>query len=832
VGRSRKVNSMVNDQKPQPSLEICLLGSFHSKADGHPVDEHRWLRRSAKLLVKLLAITARHRLHREQITDLLWTEQDFTTALNNLNKAVYMARRALEPDLEKGSDSRFILTHDQHIILQAPDALFIDVEEFERLSESLFRKNDIVAGQKALKLYKGDLLVEDPYEDWLAGKRESLRILYRKTAIKTAELSAAAGLYQPATEILERLAEEDLIDEYVQHQLVRLYAQTGRKYQALKQLDRCRAALLALGLEPEPETLKLEAALRKGTTADLKFGHEQTGRQDGQPSVHLQATAPRIRQLTFQQGGIQAARFTYDGEYVIYAAAWGEEPYKIYKIHKNGKDSFAAGQEESGLFSVSPTGELGLALERRFLRGYASVATLARQDFHGGVPRKILENVQWADWCPARSRSLKISTGNECFAVVREVRGKNCLEYPAGKILYETGGWISHVRFSPDGKNIALIDHPTPADDSGIVAVVDLDGEKKVLTKNWISIQGLAWNRKTQEIWFTAASEGNARKIHAVNLQGKERLVYQGTGSLTLQDIEVDGGRALVKVENTRIRILAKFDDDKERDLSWHDWSLVRDLSSDGSTILFTEAGESGGSDFTTYIRKTDGSAVLQLGTGSALALSPDGKFALVCQMSSPQRLLLLPIGAGEARAFLPVNSDQSYYQPWACFFPDGRRILFSANEKEQGTKLYLQAINGEPVCLTPDEEGIEISSPHSISPDGRQVAIINPENIICLLEIENRKCAALKKLGENFLFVRWSVDGRYIFIRERGQVPALIYRYDLASGQMEEWLELTPKNQIGVHEILRVLLTPDGRSYAYSFVRELSDLYLIEDLQ
>ena len=91
-------------------LEIFLLGKFRAKIDGVPIDEKHWLRRSAESLVKLLALRPSHSLHREQIMDLLWAEQSPETAMNNLNKAIYGARRALEPNLAKGSQSQFILT--------------------------------------------------------------------------------------------------------------------------------------------------------------------------------------------------------------------------------------------------------------------------------------------------------------------------------------------------------------------------------------------------------------------------------------------------------------------------------------------------------------------------------------------------------------------------------------------------------------------------------------------------------------------------------------------------------------------------------------------------
>lgn len=814
-----------------PLLEIYLLGGFQVKADGKPVEEHLWLRPSAKQLIKMLALKPHHILHRERIMDLLWAEHEPETAINSLNKAVYMARRALEPNLAKGTHSQFILTQKHQIILNSsPEApLFIDVEEFERLASFAIRNNDVESGEKALRLYRGDLLIEDLYEDWIFARRESLRILYRKAATKTAELYADAGERSTSVEILKKLASEDASDERVQRDLMRVLAETGSKYQALRQFEQCRAALAALDLEPEPETIRLEQSIKRGEI--LPVSNEFQPALSKTTAVSA-APSPRITQLTFQRGGIQTAKFSPDSRAVIFSAAWEGGATQLYAACRQTGETRSFGLTEAGVFSISPLGEIAVALNRKFLRGFVSVGTLARLPLSGGAAQPVLKDAQWADWNPAKGDSTA-SPAARRIAVVRDYSGKNCLEYPIGNVIYKTGGWISHSRFSPDGTKIAFIEHPTLGDDGGFIALIDLksDAGKQILTNDWLSIQGLGWSN-AREIWFTAARDGNARTINAISLKSEERLLYRGTGSLTLRDVSTRG-EALVTVDKTRIQIASrKSGEDIERDLSWHDWTLARDLSDDGETLLFTEAGVSGGSQYTAYTRKTDGSSAARLGNGSALALAPDGKYALVRLHEPRQQLALCPVGAGEMK-LLESGEKSLNYQPWACFFPDGKRILFAAGEKEKGTRLYTQNTDGgEFVCITPDEEGVELSSPHSISPDGKRIIAIDPENNLSFYEIKTGKRSPIKNLEKDFLLVRWAEDGRYLFIRRRGQVPAVIFRYDLKTGEKTEWLELMPKDTTGVHEILRVLLTPDGKSYVYSYTRELSDLYVIEDLR
>src|SRR5437764_774585 len=114
------------------TLEIHLLGPFRVAVDGSPVDARRWSRRSAALLVKLLALQPHRQLHREQAMELLWPELEPHAAINNLHKTLHATRRALEPLLQSGADSHFIITHAQQIILRAPGTLWIDVDAFQQ----------------------------------------------------------------------------------------------------------------------------------------------------------------------------------------------------------------------------------------------------------------------------------------------------------------------------------------------------------------------------------------------------------------------------------------------------------------------------------------------------------------------------------------------------------------------------------------------------------------------------------------------------------------------------------------------------------------------------
>ena len=215
------------------------------------------------------------------------------------------------------------------------------------------------------------------------------------------------------------------------------------------------------------------------------------------------------------------------------------------------------------------------------------------------------------------------------LAIVRDVGGKQRLEYPVGHILYETDSWISHMRVSPKGNEIAFLDHTTHDDDRGVVSVVDMAGKKKVLSTGWESEEGLAWSPSGSEVWFSATQAGLQRRIYAVDLEGHLRPAFRAPGGVTLQDISSDG-RVLLTRDEQRAGIMAMANGaTRERDVSWLDWSLPMDISRDGNTLLFDEQGEEGGPTYTVAERDLRGSPPIPLGEGVAGDFSPDGKWAI-----------------------------------------------------------------------------------------------------------------------------------------------------------------------------------------------------------
>jgi eukaryotic-like serine/threonine-protein kinase len=535
--------------------------------------------------------------------------------------------------------------------------------------------------------------------------------------------------------------------------------------------------------------------------------------------------APLYHEITFRRGEIRSARFAPDGQTILYSASWQGNPPEIYAARQGTVESRSLGLGHAELLAVSSTGEMALSLGSRPIGTWVNVGTLARAPLAGGAPRPVLEDVEWADWGP---------DGNS-LAVVRNVGGRERLEYPVGKVLYETtGGWISYPRVSPKGDFVGFIDHANQGDDGGSVAVVDLSGKKKKLTRDWYGTGGLAWAPSGQEVWFTASELGVDHYLSAVALDGKERLVARIPGTLVIFDIWRDGRVLLTRVGRRREVMALQEGQAKERDLSWLDYSYPADLSKDGKTFLFDEEGVGGGVQYgnsqeltyAVYIRNTDGSPAVRLGEGIADALSPDQKWVIVQTPGSPEQLRLLPTGAGETQS---ITNDSINHQ-WARWFPDGKRFAFSGNEPGRGVRLYVQDTSGgKPTPISP--EGVDATA-FAVSPDGQSVVGIGPDEKGYYYPTAGGDPRVVNGLGPGDIPIIWREDSRSIYFYRTGEVPAKVYQLDLSTGKKSVRKEIVPLDTTGVSTIGPIQITPDGSTYVYGFHRTLGDLYLVEGLK
>jgi eukaryotic-like serine/threonine-protein kinase len=524
---------------------------------------------------------------------------------------------------------------------------------------------------------------------------------------------------------------------------------------------------------------------------------------------------PSFHRLTYRLGVITGARFTPDGQSIIYSAGWDGKPVEVFSTRVGGPESRPLGLLSAGVLAVSSAGELAISLSCE-LNWAECRGTLARMPLAGGAPREVLEDVFYADWAP----------DGKNLAVVRPVEGRFRLEYPIGKVLYETDGWITYPRFSPQGDRIAFLDHPTLGENNGSVSLVDLSGHKTTLSRGWKNLKGLAWSPSGNEVWFSANRMTLSPQLYAVTLAGKERLVLEAPGWMRLQEISRDG-RVLLIQAGPRSRIVCQPPGTPgERDLSWFDWSTAADISADGKKLLFYEWGAGVAGNPTVYLRDTSGGDAVRLGEGRALALSPDGKWALALQQGPPPRLVLLPTGPGEEK---PLQSSglTDYYS--AAWFPDGKRILFVAGGSDGQPRSYVQDVDGGEARAITDET-VQATL---VSPDGNLLAAVGAQGVYQLRAVDGGEPRPIRGALPGDELIQWSSDGRFLFLRGPGDSAVEFFRVDLSTGRREPWKRIEPADPTGFIGIqpASVHMTPDGRSYVYTNWKVQMELYLVGNL-
>jgi len=528
------------------------------------------------------------------------------------------------------------------------------------------------------------------------------------------------------------------------------------------------------------------------------------------------ATAfPFYHPLTFQRGIVHSARFAPDGKTVIYSSAWEGKPLQLFNTRPESPQSKELEPSGADVLAISSNGEMALALNSHTSDAFLSSGTLAEVPLVGGAPREIADNVEWADLSPDGSSMV----------IVREVDGRRRLEYPINNVLYQADGWIGNPRVSPNGEQIGFVDHPQPRDDGGSVKVVNLKGKTATLCTGWDSIQGLAWSPRGDEVWFTATRTGGDRGMFAVDLNGRIRTLARVPGELTLLDVARDGNVLLTRGNDRAGMIGVAPGETKARDLSWLDWSVPADISPDGKTVLFQEAGEGGGPKYAVYSRATDGSPAVRLGEGSGIALSPDGKWVLARPNRIPAPIVLLPMRVGETRTL----KDDGLNHVRGAWLPDGKSIVFSGNELGHGLRLYVESIDeGKPHPISPEGLGPTLV----LSRRGDMVAATGPDQLVYIYPVAGGQPHPVPGLERDEHPAAWSSDDRFLFVFRTGQVPAQVFQVDVATGKRTLWKTIQPADAAGISTIGGLLITPDTRSYVYSYIRTLSDLYLVEGLQ
>jgi len=522
---------------------------------------------------------------------------------------------------------------------------------------------------------------------------------------------------------------------------------------------------------------------------------------------------PRFLMVTMRHGIVASARFAPDGQGIVYTASWEGAPYELFQTRQGATEARSLGLTRMRILAISAQGEMAvLRGEQNVNRGFG---VLTRAPLSGGAPRDVAEDVFEADWTP---------DGRELAAIRSGGGGKRRVEFPLGRTVHEAASGPFSLRVSPDGLRVAFYDWSATGHD---VVTVDRAGRKAILSRGWPqgSIAGLDWSPRGDEVVFSASRGPDGPSLHAVSLAGRERALVGAPRFFQLHDVFADG-RALVTTGPARGGMVClPPGQSAERELGWLDFPVVADISADGALVLFSEhragGGTAGGS---IYVRRTDGSPAVRLGEGRAAALSHDGKWVLAIRPGEP-RWQLLPTGAGTTRTLDAVPADRLASGNW---LPDGNGIVFTAF-RGATMQTYIQEVaTGAFRPIGP--QGARLIA-RSVTPDGR-FALAGVGGNVRWFPLDGGESQPIAWLGNaNSNFLGWSADGATAFVA-RGSGPRIeIQRVDVRTGRAQLWKTLAPTDPVGIEQFGPAVVAGGGRSYCYSYDRQLSDLYIVEGL-
>ena len=536
--------------------------------------------------------------------------------------------------------------------------------------------------------------------------------------------------------------------------------------------------------------------------------------------------APRqqtgLRRLTHDRGTLRAARFAPDGETIVYGAAWNGNPYRMFVIRADTGEPNTLDLPPADVSAISPSGDMLISLGRQQLSAWIAEGTLARVPLFSSGLREILEQVRDADFMPGNA-----------YALVRRVNGRDRVEIPQGNVVFETGGYVSHLRVAPDGQRVAFLEHPLYGDNRGYVALFE-GGKVRRLTPEFGGIEGLVWTADGRELWFAGPQESHWA-VMAVRSDVSEanggRIVWYATTDLVPLDMDARG-RLLVAgnvLSGPAAGVLQG--DPRERDLRWRTWSLITALAPDGRTMLFTNF-DTKDPNYHVYVRRGDAPPVL-IGKGRSQALSPDAKWALTITPSAPRKVFLLPTGTGDSRQL-----DTGTLSPGTAVFVDrGRRVLVTGTRDgtPAGTVIDLTTSSRHDIDLSVLRGRVYVSyreMPVHVSPDGDTFSVTADDGAVMAWKLDGNGPTELLKLGSNERFVGWGRTANDLYVATWDGPKVRLDTVQRSPARRTPTREILIRDPTGMLHTPNLFLTPDASSYVYTFTRMESTLYLVSGLR
>jgi len=529
-----------------------------------------------------------------------------------------------------------------------------------------------------------------------------------------------------------------------------------------------------------------------------------------------------VQQLTFGHRWIMNARFAPETGTVVFSQQETGGQSRIGVLRASAPEPDFLPFDRVHLLSISSTGELAVLTNATYVGGHRLfVGTLARMPLAGGAPKELVGGVREADWSPDGTQ----------LAILRPNGQTDQLEYPIGKVLHTSTGYLSDLRVSPDGKSIAFFEHPIKWDDRGVVKIVDLaTGETRALTKEFFLLEGLAWSRDGREILFSGLQEGEGvgAKTYAVTPDGKStRAVLVGFGLDQLMDVAPDGNLLVLREETVKSIFAHRKQDTEDRLLRTGASYYQLAMTADGSKLCYTDERVEAGRYYSVILRNTDGSPAIRVGTGWCAGISADGHWVLGLIIKDRPEIWVYPTGPGQ-----PVQLAQGVFSALsgAAFYRDSGHALVCGTLAKGGDDCLKMSLGGG----KPESLGLASNNGMAVAPDGQRYVTNpggGPDSPELVSNGDHKPIPGLDPTRE--AVIGWSPDGEAL--RVFGPVPPngfYVDRLSPADGSRKRLIERTWPGASRTSFDGSVAVGDDPANFAYAVRDSQSQLYVAKGVR
>ena len=531
----------------------------------------------------------------------------------------------------------------------------------------------------------------------------------------------------------------------------------------------------------------------------------------------IHAPEPTFKQITFRRGNVLRARFTPDGQNIVYSASWDGKPSEIFMSRLDGSGVRAIGLPRADLMAVNARGELLILLKSRQWAGTSnSSGTLALASLDGGTPREVLGRTRGADFAP----------DGQTLAVLYQDQdgGPHHLDYPLGtRLLTSISGFLGAPRISPQGDRVAFVYSGAQAGRIGArggIAVVDRAGKRRDLKVGWLVWdEFLAWSKDGREIYFATRAG-----LKAVDMDDHVRPVNADSTPPLIHDISSQGLVLLERELGTNSSMVRSGGQDL--DLGWQNNSILTGFSRDGSMALLYETGGGESNQNRPFLRRFDHSPPKVLDPGIPLDLNPDGDFALILIPGDKPKLRMVPTGLGVPRELGLEGWDPT----GGRFSMDGQHVYAFARQGAGPIRILKLPVDGSRGSVLPES----IQNVKAFSPDGKRLLCVDAKGQPSLISEEGETPRPLPwTLEPGEAIVAWNETDEALLTHPEDTIHLRVDRVEISTGRRTVWQRLVPPDPATTVRVFNVRVSRDGRTVGYTYTRVLvSDLVVAEGLK